>query len=204
MGTENIGPGDRREPPPKTPARMGSLRVQISVVVVGVFLAFIALLAYSLSTREAVTGASGSERPGKAAPEFSLAALIGGETINLSDYNGRPVVVNFWASWCAPCRVEMPHFIDAFEKNGDEVTFIGIDVQDSKRDAEEFITTFQVPVDRGYVIVMDPSAVATIDYGVSGLPATFFIDRDGIVIKRWVGALNGDVLAENIALITRS
>ena len=203
MGAENNDPGDRHEPPPKTPARMGSTRVQISVVVVGVFLAFIALLAYSLTTREAVTGASGSERPGKAAPEFSLAALIGGETINLSDYSGQPVVVNFWASWCAPCRVEMPHFIDAFEKNREEVTFIGIDVQDSRRDAEEFISTFQVPVDRGYLILVDPSAVATIDYGVSGLPATFFIDRDGIVVKRWVGAINDTALAENIALIAQ-
>ena len=185
-------------------ARAGPNRLLVGIIAGVVFLGLIALLAYALANREPLTGASGSERPGDPAPPFSLATLDGATTVNLSDYLGRPVVLNFWASWCAPCRVETPHFVDAFRAHGGEdgVVFIGIDVQDSIGDAQQFAEDFEVPIDEGYVLVRDPTGGTTIAYGVSGLPATFFIDAEGAVLKRWVGAVNRQTLDDNIALIT--
>ena len=178
-------------------------RVLVGVIAGAIFAGFVAFLAYALVNDEAVTATSGSQRPGEPAPEFSLASMDGSGTVALGDYLGQPVVVNFWASWCAPCRDEMPHLIDAFRTHGDAgVVFIGIDVQDSIDDANQFVEEFEVPVDDGYILVTDPTGTATISYGVSGLPATFFIDAEGVVVKRWVGDVNRQVLEENIALIT--
>ena len=180
-------------------------RTQVGVAVSIVFLAFFALLLYALLTRSPLTSGSGSQRPGNPAPAFALASLGSGEIVSLSDFAGQPIVVNFWASWCAPCRLEMPHLVGTFQQQGDSgVVFIGIDVQDTESDAQSFLEEFNVPVQDGYIILVDESGGTTIDYGVSGLPATFFIDRDGVVVKRWVGAVNGDLLNENIALITGS
>ena len=186
-------------------ARKGPNRLLVAVISGVVLAGLVALFAYGLMNREPLTGASGMERPGDPAPPFSLATLDGESAVNLEDYAGRPVVVNFWASWCAPCRVEMPHFVDAFHAYGggeDGVVFIGIDVQDSPSDAQQFAEDFEVPVDEGFILVRDNTGSTTIAYGVSGLPATFFIDPDGTVAARWVGAVDREVIDKNIALIS--
>jgi cytochrome c biogenesis protein CcmG/thiol:disulfide interchange protein DsbE len=184
--------------------RRSTQRIVAGVIAAVLFLAFIGLLAYGLMNREPPTAASGEQRPGKPAPAFTLATLDG-QQVNLADFAGRPVVINFWASWCAPCRVEMPHLIAAFDRHeGAGVVFIGIDVQDTMQDAEAFVQEFEVPTDRGYLIVTDPNGQTMIDYGVAGLPATFFIDRNGVVQRRHVGAVNGQVLEDNIALISQT
>jgi cytochrome c biogenesis protein CcmG/thiol:disulfide interchange protein DsbE len=177
-------------------------RAVVGAVAGVVFAALIALLTYGLMNRSDVTGTSGSERPGEPAPAFSLPELDETGTVSLGDYLGQPVVLNFWASWCAPCRVEMPHLVEAFRANHDAgVVFIGIDVQDSLNDARKFVDDFEVPTDDGYILVTDRTGVTTIAYGVSGLPATFFVDAEGVVVERWVGAVNSEILEENIALI---
>lgn len=156
-----------------------------------------------MTTNSPLTAASGSQRPGNTAPAFALPELETGNTISLSDFEGQPIVINFWASWCAPCRVEMPHLIEAYNTHAPEgVVFIGIDIQDTTSDALSFLEEFEVPVDEGYIIVTDDTGGTSIDYGVSGLPATFFIDSEGIVVARWVGAVNAELLNEKIGLIT--
>ncbi|MBI4236207.1 MAG: TlpA family protein disulfide reductase [Chloroflexi bacterium] len=167
-----------------------------------VLAALLGLLVYGLATREPLTAESGSQRPGKPAPLFALRTFDGGE-VRLQEFRGRPVVVNFWASWCAPCRVEMPHLTEAYRRHREEgVVFIGINIQDTRQNAEEFLRDFDVP--EGYLIVTDVTGQVTVDYGVAGLPATFFIDRAGIVRKRWVGALDARILEEQIAVISAS
>ncbi len=182
----------------------GPNRLLIGAITGVAFLVFIALFSWGLMNRSAATGASGSERPGDPAPEFSLATLDGSGTIvNLNDHLDQPIVLNFWASWCAPCRVEMPHFIDSFRANHDSgVVFIGVNVQDpSIADAREFAEEFEIPSDEGYILVRDTTGATSIAYGIGGLPATFFIDTDGVVLSRYVGAVNAAILGDNITLI---
>ena len=178
--------------------RPGVVVVGVAVVVM---VAFVGLLAYSLVTRESMP-MDVTTRSSIAAPAFTLSQLNGAGEASLSDFEGAPIVVNFWASWCAPCRVEMPHLVVAHERYKDEgVRFIGVAIQDTNEDALAFIEEFDVPVDDGYVMVTDPDGEATIDYGVGGLPVTFFIQRDGTVHTRWAGVVNGAILDERIAEI---
>ncbi len=173
--------------------------VVISVAVL-VMVAFVGLLAYSLMTRQPLTLGDGAQRNQIAAPAFVLSQLNGDGEVSLADFDGSPIVVNFWASWCAPCRVEMPHLVRAFEEYSDEgVVFIGVAIQDTNEDALAFIQEFNVPLNDGYIMVTDPDGTATIDYGVGGLPITFFIDPDGTVSTRWAGVVNGELLDVKIA-----
>ncbi|MYD37016.1 MAG: TlpA family protein disulfide reductase [Dehalococcoidia bacterium] len=186
------GPGAQEQ------GRPGIVVVSVAVVVMA---AFIGLLAYSLLTRETMPMDT-TTRTSIAAPSFTLSQLNGAGDVSLSDFEGSPLVVNFWASWCAPCRVEMPHLVEAHERyKGQGVRFIGVAIQDTNEDALAFIEEFTVPVDDGYVMVTDPDGEATIDYGVGGLPVTFFIESDGRVHTRWAGVVNGAVLDERIAEI---
>ena len=179
--------------------QMTTQRLVIGALGGAVLLALLGLLAFGLMNQEPLTSQSGAQRQGKPAPEFALKTFDGRE-VRLADFRGKPVVVNFWASWCAPCRVEMPHLTEAYLRHKDEgVVFIGINVQDTKRNADEFLRDFEIP--EGYFILSDPTGGVTVDYGVSGLPITFFIDPAGQVRKRWVGALNIQVLEEQIGLI---
>ena len=178
--------------------RPGVVVVSVAVVVMA---AFVGLLAYSLMTRESMPMDT-TTRTSIAAPSFTLSQLNGAGDVSLSDFEGSPLVVNFWASWCLPCRTEMPHLVEAHERyTGDGVRFIGVAIQDENEDALAFIEEFNVPVDAGYVMVTDPDGEATIDYGVGGLPITFFIERDGTVHTRWAGVVTGAVLDERIAEI---
>ena len=183
---------------PQKQQRPGIVVISVAVVVMA---AFIGLLAYSLLTRETMPMDT-TTRTSIAAPSFTLFQLNGAGDVSLSDFEGSPIVVNFWASWCAPCRVEMPHLVEAHERYKDQgVRFIGVAIQDTNEDALAFIEEFNIPVDDGYVMVTDPDGEATIDYGVGGLPVTFFIQQDGTVHTRWAGVVNGTVLDERIAEI---
>tara|TARA_B110000263_G_C15242787_1_gene480219 strand:- start:81 stop:650 length:570 start_codon:yes stop_codon:yes gene_type:complete len=154
------------------------------------FTILIYTLMIGLNNRGPLTSESGIERTGKQAPAFSLVNLSTGDTANLSDFVGKPLIINFWASWCTPCRAEMPHFVEAFNQHSEDITFIGINTQDPAENAKLFVEEFQLPVEEGFIILSDANGIATIDYGVSGIPATFFIDENGLVKDRWIGGIS--------------
>lgn len=134
---------------------------------------------------------------GQPAPDFTL-TYGDGETVKLSDWHGRPVVINFWATWCSPCRAEMPEIVEAFERyQGEGLVVVGVNVMESAEKAsdfaEEFGMTFPVALDsRGEIQQL---------YQVRGLPTTLFIDREGRLTVRWAGLLTKDLLAEYLAEI---
>ena len=203
-GAEPGGPAANGLP---LPADGDDRRPSVVVISVAVFvmIAFVGLLAYSMMTRQPVTFGDGALRNHIAAPAFVLSQLNGDGEVSLADFEGSPIVVNFWASWCAPCRVEMPHLVRAFEEYSDEgVVFIGVAIQDTNEDALAFIEEFNVPLNDGYIMVTDPDGTATIDYGVGGLPITFFLDTEGKVKTRWAGVVNGELLDVKIAEIRAS
>jgi cytochrome c biogenesis protein CcmG/thiol:disulfide interchange protein DsbE len=152
----------------------------------------IALLAFGLANQTPVTGKSGITRVGKPAADFSL-PLIGGGDLVLEEQIGRPLVINFWASWCPPCVQEAPALESAWRTyRSEEVLFVGVDIQDAEEDAAEYVRDLGIT----YPNVLDRDGRVTIDYGVIGLPVTFFVNRDGIIQRRWVGAIDERRLAE--------
>lgn len=125
------------------------------------------------------------------APELTLTLFQGG-TFRLSEQRGKPVFVNFWASWCAPCKQEMPGFERVWQrhKNGD-IMFVGADVNDLESDARHFL---QDEVHVTYLVGRADDTEAARGYNVSGLPYSVFITADGRLAKTWLGGLTEDKL----------
>ena len=135
---------------------------------------------------------------GKPAPDFLLETEDG--NIRLSDYRGKTVIVNFWASWCGPCRFEMPEFQALYEERlpDDDFTIIAIDFTAS--DTREAALDFASEIGLTFPIAFDtPNSDVAADYGVRGLPATFFVDGEGIVRAMNLGPVFGDLLPEGVA-----
>ena len=127
---------------------------------------------------------------GQPAPDFTLKTLDG-STITLSKLQGQSVLINFWASWCTPCRAEMPEIVRVYEAHkadGLVVLAINMTFQDSLPEAQAFTKKFHMPFP---VLLDDTGAVARDAYRVPVLPMSFFVDRKGIIAHRQIGAMNG-------------
>jgi len=130
------------------------------------------------------------------APSFELASLRGQGPIKLEAYGGRVIVVNFWASWCGPCRGETPTLNRAWQHwKSHLVTFVGVDTRDAKGDGRAFAEIAHVVYPVGY----DASERTARTYGVGALPATFVISPNGHVVARFLGALSAQQLNAAIA-----
>ena len=130
-----------------------------------------------------------SETPplvGKPAPEFSLSSLDG-RTISLADYRGKKkLVVSFWASWCGPCRLEMPSLRAFYEKHrdaSDKFEFLAISIDDNRRDAEAFANEEKLP----FPVLLDLNSKTADAFGVDGIPTLFVIDENGKTIYGHLG-----------------
>ena len=132
---------------------------------------------------------------GRAAPDLTLPDLEGSGAVSLSELRGQIVVVNFWASWCVPCRSEHPVLVaanDAYRDAG--VTFVGVDFQDQQSSAVAFLD--ELGRGEGYRYVTDPDSRAAVEFGVYGVPETFFIDRTGTIVAKITGESDSRLLAE--------
>jgi cytochrome c biogenesis protein CcmG/thiol:disulfide interchange protein DsbE len=129
-----------------------------------------------------------------AAPDFTLPRLDGDGTLSLAGYDGKPRVVNFWASWCLPCRDEAPLLQDAARRYEGRLVVVGIDYQDFSGDARRFVRTFGLT----YPMGRDANGSLLGPWGVSAAPESFFIDRKGRVVAHVPGAVTKETLAEGI------
>lgn len=127
------------------------------------------------------------------APDFTI-EVLGAGTKSLKDYRGKPLVVNFWASWCGPCREETPDLVKTSNKYSDRVNFLGIIFQDDESAARQFIKDFGVR----YENALDPNGAAARAYKITGIPTTLVIDAKGVLRARWLGVIPPKTLTSYI------
>lgn len=134
------------------------------------------------------------------APDFTVYDIDGNE-VKLSDYLGTPVVLNFWASWCPPCKAELPDFEEKYLTYGDEVQFLMVNLADGTRETVETASDFIAQEGYTFPVFYDSKSVAAIEYKVRSIPATYFIDADGYIVANAVGMLDAVSLQKGIDLI---
>ena len=171
--------------------RQRSRRLLIGVLLIGAVTALVGVLTVNIGRP---AGRVDTPLVGRPAPGFDLELLRGGR-LSLGELRGSPVLLNFWASWCIPCREEAPLLTAAAaDYRADGLRVIGVVYQDSAESAQDFMRRYG----QTYAGVMDPGGGTAIDYGVFGIPETFFIDAAGIVRSRQIGAVTADDLRRQI------
>ena len=136
---------------------------------------------------------------GKPAPSFALREVGTGRTIDINQFKGKPVVINFWATWCGPCWEEHPVLVANARRLEPRVQFVGVVFQDT----EEKILSFLQQRGSAYPTVVDQAGKTGIAYGVGGVPETFFLDANGVIVAKFAGPMNADILQENLQKVFR-
>ena len=167
-----------------------------AIVLVAVSLLGIGWISYSKEpavSASSATGLTEAAIAGYLAPQFALNNTCG-EEVKLTDFRGRPVVVNFWATWCPPCRAEIPHFQDASVKYNGQVVVLGVDQGEPLSVVGDFGAALGVT----YPLLLDTDNSVSRQYGVVALPKTVFVDADGVVREVFTGIINRAVLEDRI------
>jgi thiol-disulfide isomerase/thioredoxin len=134
------------------------------------------------------------------APDFTVTDTEGNE-VNLSDFIGKPVVLNFWASWCGPCQSEMPHFNELYQERKDDVHFLMVNMTDGSRETLDTAKSYIEGQGFAFPVYYDTKSDAAITYQVYSLPTTYFIDREGYAVAKVMGAIDKETLQTGISMI---
>lgn len=134
------------------------------------------------------------------APDFLVYDENGNEVL-LSDFFGKPIVLNFWASWCGPCKMEMPDFNEKHLELGEDIHFLMINMTDGSRETVAIASAFIQSQGYTFPVYYDTASNAAMTYGVYSLPTTFFIDAQGHAIAQAVGAIDAETLQRGIDMI---
>jgi cytochrome c biogenesis protein CcmG/thiol:disulfide interchange protein DsbE len=145
-------------------------------------------------------GSGGKAAPGKPAPDFTLSRIDRPGKLQLASLRGKVVVLNFWASWCYPCKQEAPALAEASKRWAGRVVVLGVDVNDFAGDARRFARKYGL----SYPLVHDNHNVTSPKYGLTGLPETFFIDRRGKVVVHVPGEVKAGEIQDGVERALRS
>jgi len=150
-----------------------------------------------LDKRAEVRADQTAAKLGYRAPEISLSDFAGRD-VSLSQYRGTPVLLNFWGTWCAPCRAEMPALQSFHERYGDRVAIVGINWDHSVAEAREFLERLDI----SYTNLIDRQGKAFVQYGLTALPTSFWIDERGVIMGYWNGAMDESTILQGFQKTT--
>lgn len=134
------------------------------------------------------------------APDFTVLD-IDGNPVKLSDLFGKPIVLNFWASWCSPCKSEMPEFNEVYKDLGEDITFVMVNLVDGQRETKETGTQYITEQGFSFPVYFDTEQEAANAYGIRSIPTTVFIDKDGYIVTGAQGTIDAETLKKGIDLI---
>ncbi len=157
--------------------------------------------ATSSDTEDGVENTQETAPERQAAPDFTVYDLDG-NAVKFSDRVGeKPIIINFWATWCGPCKSEMPHFEKAFKEYGDRIDFMMINPTDGVNDTKENVAKFLAETGYTFPVYYDLDSNAAMVYGITGFPMTFFIDKDGYLLGYVPGSMDEATLYECIGIV---
>lgn len=133
---------------------------------------------------------------GEAAPNFELVDMYG-EPVHLSDFRGKKILLNFWATWCPPCRAEMPHMQSIYEDYKDEVVILGVNLTTTEASRED-VGTFIEKYGLNFPIILDEQGEVTKTFRVIAYPTTYAIDRDGVIREIFRGAIDYGIMEQSL------
>lgn len=147
-------------------------------------------------TNHKITGAD--DEPEKIpAPDFTVLDYEGNE-VRLSDYFGKPIVLNFWASWCPPCKAEMPHFNKVYLETRDDVVFFMLNMTDGQRETIGIAKNYIESNGFDFPVFFDTDSSAAMVYHITSIPTTYFIDSEGYVVTGYSGLIDENTLRRSI------
>ena len=141
-----------------------------------------------------------TDPPASIAPDFTMLDMEGNE-VTLASFFGKPIVLNFWASWCGPCKMEMPDFNEKYQELGEDIQFLMVNMTDGDRETVEIASEFVAGQGYSFPVFYDTAQHAAMVYGVYSLPTTFFIDAEGYPVAYAAGAIDSDALQQGIDMI---
>jgi thiol-disulfide isomerase/thioredoxin len=134
------------------------------------------------------------------APDFTFYDEAG-TAYKLSDFRGKPVILNFWASWCGPCQMEMPDIEDSWQEYGDQIHFMIVDLTDGSRETVEKASAYIAENGYTFPVYFDTDMEGAYAYGVTGIPVTYFIDAEGNLVTYYQRTMSANILQQAVNML---